>query len=181
MIAGIADSRFTVWYYPNVVFVDKNLLSRTLHQRDAIEFGKNPSLVSFLGNNVIMRTSDGSIIHTVIPPYGAILHTYIGSNRWQDALKLCRFMKENFLWAMLAGAAIAGKDLETAQAAYAALNEVDKVEYIEYIKLSPNKDIKSAETALLCGNFQDAEAILLQSNHTFRAIMLNLTQYNWER
>ena len=33
----------------------------------------------------------------------------------------------------------------------------------------------------MCGNFQDAEAILLQSNLIFRAIMLNLYQYNWDR
>jgi intraflagellar transport protein 80 len=58
---------------------------------------------------------------------------------------------------------------------------VDKVEYIEYIKQSPNKDIRNAETALLCGNIQDAESILLQSNLVFRAIMLNLFQYNWDR
>ncbi len=58
---------------------------------------------------------------------------------------------------------------------------MDKVEYIEYIKQSPNKDIRNAETALLCGNIQDAESILLQSNLVFRAIMLNLFQYNWDR
>ena len=33
----------------------------------------------------------------------------------------------------------------------------------------------------MCGNFQDAEAILLQSNLIFRAIVLNLYQYNWDR
>ena len=58
---------------------------------------------------------------------------------------------------------------------------MDKVEYIEYIKQSPSKDIRNAETALLCGNIQDAESILLQSNLVFRAIMLNLYQYNWDR
>jgi intraflagellar transport protein 80 len=41
--------------------------------------------------------------------------------------------------------------------------------------------VRNAETALMCGNFQDAEAILLQSNLIFRAIMLNLCQYNWDR
>ncbi len=58
---------------------------------------------------------------------------------------------------------------------------MDKVEYIEYIKQSPNKDIRNAETALLCGNSQDAEMILIQANLIFRAVMLNLNQYNWER
>lgn len=95
MLAGIADARFTIWYYPGVVYVDKNLLTRTIFQRDAIEYGKNPTLLSFLGNHVIMRTSDGSVIHSVIPAYATVLHAYIGSNSWDDALKLCRFVKVN--------------------------------------------------------------------------------------
>jgi intraflagellar transport protein 80 len=181
MLAGIADARFTIWYYPGIVYVDKNLLSRTIFQRDAAEYGKSPTLLSFLGNHVIMRTSDGSVIHSVIPPYATVLHAYIGSSSWEDALKLCRFVKESYLWAVLAGASIYNKNLEIASVAYAALDEVDKVEYIEYIKQSPSKDIRNAETALLCNNPQDAEMILIQANLIFRAVMLNLNQYNWER
>lgn len=124
MLAGIADSRFTVWYYPSVVYVDKNLLSKCIYQREASEFGRNPSLVGFLGNHVTMRGFDGSVIHTGIAPYATVLHAYIATNKWDDALKLCRFVKESYLWAILAGAAIYNKDLETAATAYAALNEV---------------------------------------------------------
>lgn len=93
MLAGIADSRFTIWYYPSVVYVDKSLLNRSIYQRDATDFGKNPSLVGFLGNHVTMRTSDGSVIHSIIPPYASVLLAYISSNKWEDALKLCRFVK----------------------------------------------------------------------------------------
>jgi intraflagellar transport protein 80 len=93
MLAGIADSRFTIWYYPSIVYVDKNLLSRSQYQRDAVEFGKNPTLLGFLGNHVTMRTSDGSVIHTVIPPYATVLLAYITTNKWEDALKFCRFIK----------------------------------------------------------------------------------------
>ena len=93
MLAGIADNRFTIWYYPGIVYVDKNLLHRSIYQRDATEFGKNPSLLSFLGNHVIMRTSDGSVIHSVIPPYATVLLAYISSNKMEEALKLCRFIK----------------------------------------------------------------------------------------
>lgn len=124
MLAAIADSRFTIWYYPSIVYVDKNLLSRSIYLRDASEFGKSPALISFLGNNVTMRTSDGSVIHTTVPPYASVLLAYISSNKWDDALKLCRFVKETSLWAILAGAAVYGKDLDTASYAYAALNEV---------------------------------------------------------
>lgn len=35
--------------------------------------------------------------------------------------------------------------------------------------------------ALLCGNPQDAEAILLQAGLIFRAILLNIQLYNWDR
>jgi intraflagellar transport protein 80 len=101
MLAGIADARFTVWYYPGVVFVDKNLLSRTIYQKEAIEFGKNPKLVNFLGNNVTMRTSDGSVIHSLIPPYATILHTYIASKKWDEALKLCRFVKVKYTFVFI--------------------------------------------------------------------------------
>ena len=43
------------------------------------------------------------------------------------------------------------------------------------------KDARNAEMALLCGSPQDAEAILLQAGLTFRAIMLNVQLYNWDR
>jgi intraflagellar transport protein 80 len=152
---------------------------RTL--KNAIDFGRNPTLVSFLGNHVIMRIADGSVIHSHIPPYATVLHAYISTNKWENAIKLCRFVRETYLWAVLAGASIYNKDLDTASIAYAALNEVDKVEYIEHIKQSPNKNIRNAETLLLSGNFRDAENILVQANLIFRAIMMNLNQYNWER
>jgi intraflagellar transport protein 80 len=96
MLAGIADSRFTIWYYPGIVYVDKNLLSRSIYQRDAAEFGKNPTLVSFLGNHVIFRSADGSVIHSIIPPYATVLLAYISNSKWEDALKLCRFVKVCF-------------------------------------------------------------------------------------
>jgi intraflagellar transport protein 80 len=101
MLAGLADSRFTIWYYPGIVYVDKNLLSRSMYQRDAAEFGKNPALVSFLGNHVIMRTSDGSVVHSVITPYASVLLAYISSSKWDDALKLCRFVKVKIYLSLL--------------------------------------------------------------------------------
>lgn len=35
ILCGIQDSRFTVWYYPNTVYVDKDLLPKTLYEKDA--------------------------------------------------------------------------------------------------------------------------------------------------
>ncbi|XP_016334527.1 intraflagellar transport protein 80 homolog [Sinocyclocheilus anshuiensis] len=35
ILCGVQDSRFTVWYYPSVVFVDKDLLPKTIFTRDS--------------------------------------------------------------------------------------------------------------------------------------------------
>ena len=43
------------------------------------------------------------------------------------------------------------------------------------------KEARNAEMALLCGSPQDAEAILLTAGLIFRAIMLNIQLYNWDR
>lgn len=59
--------------------------------------------------------------------------------------------------------------------------QADKVQFILNIKDIPVKDARNAEMALLCGNPQDAEAILLQASLVFRAIMLNIHLYNWDR
>lgn len=42
------------------------------------------------------------------------------------------------------------------------------------------KEARNAEMLLLSGNQQDAEGILLQSGLYFRAIMMNITLYNWD-
>ncbi|GIX75579.1 intraflagellar transport protein 80 homolog [Caerostris extrusa] len=76
---------------------------------------------------------------------------------------------------------IALKDLKTAEIAYAAIKESDKVECIQYIKKLPLKDLQTSEMALLSGNTKEAESVLLAGGLTFRAIMLNLRLYKWDR
>lgn len=73
------------------------------------------------------------------------------------------------------------KELNTAEIAYAAIDEADKVEFIIHIKEIPSKEARNAEMALFCGNPQDAEGILLQGGLIFRAIMMNIELYNWDR
>lgn len=59
--------------------------------------------------------------------------------------------------------------------------QADKVQFILNIKDIPVKEARNAEMALLCGNPMDAEAILLQAGLMFRAILLNVQLYNWDR
>ena len=82
---------------------------------------------------------------------------------------------------MLAAMATRAKQLETAEVAYAMINEADKVHYIQYIRELPSKEARNAEMAVLTGNYQDAENILLQAGLTFRAILLNIYLHQWEK
>ncbi|KAF2978760.1 hypothetical protein EK904_012369, partial [Melospiza melodia maxima] len=164
ILCGIQDSRFTVWYYPNTVYVDKDLLPKTLYEKDASEFSKSPQIVSFVGNQVTIRRADGSLVHLHISPYPAILHGH-----------------DQTLWACLAAMAVANKDMSTAEIAYAAIGEIDKVQYINAIKELPSRESRLAHMLLFSGNCQEAETLLLQAGLVYQAIQININLYNWER
>ncbi|XP_045128913.1 intraflagellar transport protein 80 homolog [Portunus trituberculatus] len=181
MLAALQDSKFTVWFYPAVVFVDRDMLQATAMERDAVEYGKNAVVDSFLDSVVTVRRADGSLVTTSITPYPALLHNYVTAKRWDDAVRLARFVKDDIVWACLAAMATAHKELITAEVAYAAINQAEKVQYIRYIKEIPIKEVRVAEMAMLGGHIGDAEATLVQSGLHFRAIMLNLMTYNFER
>lgn len=57
------------------------------------DFSKNPQIVHFVGNQITIRRADGSLIHINISPYPVILHEYVSSSKWEDAVRLCRFVK----------------------------------------------------------------------------------------
>ncbi|XP_067322127.1 intraflagellar transport protein 80 homolog isoform X2 [Anolis sagrei] len=181
ILCGLQDTRFTVWYYPNVVYVDKDLLPKTLCEKDASEFSKNPQIVSFVGSQVTIRRADGSLIHINISPYPSILHEYANNSKWEDAMRLCRFVKDQTLWACLAAMAVSNKDMNTAEVAYASVGEIDKVQYISSIKDLPSKESRLAHILLFSGNIQEAETLLLQAGLIFQAIQVNINLYNWER
>ena len=53
--------------------------------------------------------------------------------------------------------------------------------FLQQIKDISVKDARNAEMLLFCGQSQDAEGVLLQAALVFRAIMLNVQLYNWDR
>jgi hypothetical protein len=57
------------------------------------EFGKNPQLLSFIGSHLTIRRIEGSLVTTGISPYPAILQEYVNGGKWDDAVRLCRFVK----------------------------------------------------------------------------------------
>ncbi|CAN8190385.1 unnamed protein product [Coccothraustes coccothraustes] len=181
ILCGIQDCRVTVWYYPNTVYVDKDLLPKTLYEKDASELSRSPQIVSFVGSQLTVRRADGALVHLRLSPYPAMLHGHASNSRWQDGLRLCRFVKDQTLWACLAAMAVASKDMSTAEIAYAAIGEIDKVQYINSIKELPSKESRLAHMLLFSGNCQEAETLLLQAGLVYQAIQININLFNWER
>ncbi|CAB0003037.1 unnamed protein product [Nesidiocoris tenuis] len=181
MIAAIQDTSLTLWYYPYILFVDKKLVRKTTVIKDSSEFGHRPQVTTYVGNHVGIRRSDGALINSGVSPYVAILHGYSMAGAWKDALRLCRMVKDEALWACLAVMATQAKEIDTAESAYAAINQFDKVLYLQHIKEIKLKPVQMAEMSLLGGNVLEAEALLLQNGLIFRAIMTNINTHNWER
>ncbi|XP_053544624.1 intraflagellar transport protein 80 homolog isoform X2 [Ictalurus punctatus] len=181
ILCGIQDNQFTVWYYPSAVFVDKDLLPNTLFTKDASEFSSAPHILNYTGTQVTVRRADGSLVYGGVPPYPTMLHEYTGSARWEEALHLCHFAKDQALWACLAGMAMANRELNTAETAYAAIREVDKVQYIKFIKDLPSKESTLAHILLFSGQVQEAEATLLQAGLIYQAIQIHIDLFNWDR
>ncbi|CAB1432139.1 unnamed protein product, partial [Pleuronectes platessa] len=145
------------------------------------EFSRAPHILNYVGTKVTLRQGDGSLVYSIVPPYPALLHEYSASSRWEDALRLCRFAKDQCLWACLAGMSMANRELTTAEMAYAASGELPRVQYIKFIKTQPSKESSLAHMLLFSGLIQEAEATLLQAGLIYQAIQVNINLFNWER
>jgi hypothetical protein len=57
------ESKFAIFLYPGVVYVDRGLLPMTVVERDAGEFGKHPTLVGFSGHKVTNGECSKKLAH----------------------------------------------------------------------------------------------------------------------
>jgi len=181
MLTGVMDGKLVIWYYPNVVYVDPDLVSMTKSISDGSQFGKTPQLVRFSDTHVTIRRSDGALVTGSVPSFPSLLYEYVQSAEWEAATRLCRFVKDHSLWVCLAAMALNGQELNTAEVAFAAIDEVDKLQYVLYVKDIPSIEGRAAELALFRRRPEEAEQILLQAGLFYRAIKVNIRLFNWER
>ena len=171
MLAAITDGQLAVWYYPSVVYVDVALLEATRFKKDAADAGKQSQFVAFSNSQIIVRRmNDGAHICMHVSPYPAMLYQQCSQGMWPAATRLCRFVKDNGLWACLAAMAVNNRQLDTAEIAYAAIQEVDRLQYIKHIREIPSEEGRNAAIALFRRQPEEAVAILLQAGLLYRAI-----------
>ncbi len=203
VLVGLADSCLKFWFQPDVVFVDKDLLPYTMSSVDAVEYGRGAQILSYTNNRVSVRKQDGSVLFTASTSDIPLLYELTRAGRWEEATRLCRHQKTNYLWATLASMALSKKQLDTAEISLAELNEVTKVffnsfvifllflliflscqvEYVQVIKQIPSEDGRHAEMSLLRRKPDEAERVLLQATPPllYRAIKMNISIFRWGR
>lgn len=182
-LVAVADGSLITWSYPSIVYVDKSLLPMTTVTKDGTDYLKMPQITSFFGTRVNIRRTDGALLNAKVSPYPSLLYEFVSRSKWEEATRLCRFVKQNELWACLAGMALDARHLDTAEVCLAAIQQVDKLHFIMHIKTIPSEEGRNAQLALYRRNIEEAESILLQAQPPliYRAIKLNIRLFRWNR
>ena len=157
MLAALSDGSLKTWFYPNAVYVDKDLMNKAMSLKDASDIGKLATITQFNGNIVTVRRLDGSLGTLGISPYPKMLYEHVDKTDFEKAIRMCRFVKEQTLWACLAAMSIYCRELNTVEIALAAIDEPDKVQFINYIKELPSEPSRNAALALYCKKPKEAE------------------------
>lgn len=184
ILTAIADGRLTTWYYPSIVFSDRDLLAmtKTVCDDGAEDFSRNDRIVSFDGTRVsVRRGADGALLTFNTSPYPFMIFEHVARSDWSGAMRLVRFLDEKPLWAIITGMALRQSELNVAEVGYGALYELDKVRYIRQLKSIPTPEGRQAELALFQRRPTEAERILLQAGLIFRCIDMHTRLFNWER
>lgn len=183
ILTALMDGQTVCWYYPQAAFVDSDLLEPMKVSAPSPEFGKRPRIHEFQSSHLVVRRADGALIHSLVSTGPLLLHKYVSSGKWEGAVRLCRFLKQDPLWASLAAMALNSKQLATAELSLSSLREVAKAQYISKIKKIPSSEGRLAELSVLRGEVEEAEKILLQAQPplVYRAIKLNIKLFRWER
>merc|ERR1719487_899102 len=162
-----------------VVFIDKDLLPLTLQSRPCNDAGKYAQIIAFYDSHCTIRKADGADLAMTFAPYAIVLHQKVEKGLWDQAIRLCRYVKSPELWAALGSMAIQSRELNTVEIALAAIEEVDKVQFIAHINKLPDEVLKSAELALFCKRPDEALSTLLTNGRIYRAIKMTIRLHRW--
>jgi len=106
MLSAIADSKHITWFYPNAIYVDRDLMLKSKQIRECLDVGKLAQMSSFTGTLCTVRRLDGGLATLQVSPYPRVLYEHVDKADFEKAIRLCRFVKEHTLWATLAAMSI---------------------------------------------------------------------------
>lgn len=180
ILSAAADLRIHCWYYPAAIYIDKELMGMCKMVKDEPDIGRDCQIVSFYGNNIALKKKDGSQKIVASSPYPSMLLELCNNNEWDKAIKLCRYIREEYLWAILACISLGMRHIETSEISLANINSIDKVQFITALASKPPV-VRKAELLMYFKKIEEAEELYLSKNLSYRAIMMNIKLYRWDR
>ena len=73
VLAALADSKITTFFYPDVSFIDNSLFQLTNVSKEVPELGRLPQIISYCETQVTVRRRDGAVLTVANSPYPTIL------------------------------------------------------------------------------------------------------------
>lgn len=139
MLSAAADLRIHCWYYPSAIYVDSDLMDLCKMMKEVPEIGRECMVEDFNQNTIFIKKKNGSQLNYNISAYPRMLLDFCRDGEWPKAIKLCRYLSEPSLWALLGSISLKNNNNETAEIALAKIDAIDKVQYIA--KISESKGI----------------------------------------
>ncbi|XP_060875754.1 intraflagellar transport protein 80 homolog isoform X2 [Metopolophium dirhodum] len=180
-LAALQYTNLIVWYDPLLLLNDQILVRKSLEKSDLSFYGNKLNIELYEDNMVSLINTDGVKVFVQVSPYLEALKNYIGSSKWMECRTVCRDMKNEAMWALLAGSAVLAKQLDTAEECFLAIGQIERATFIQHIKTISDRTVQESSLALLSGKISEAESILLRNGSTFKAIMFNVHIHNWSR
>lgn len=84
---------------------------------------------------VSVANTDGVKVFIQVSPYLEAMKGYIEAGKWTECRTVCRNVKNEAAWALLAGAAVSAKQLDTATECFLAIGQVERAAFIQHIKV----------------------------------------------
>uniref|UniRef100_A0A2S2Q7F7 Intraflagellar transport protein n=1 Tax=Sipha flava TaxID=143950 RepID=A0A2S2Q7F7_9HEMI len=180
-LAALQYTNLIVWYDPLLLLNDQILVRKSLEKSDLSFYGNKLNIESYHENLVGLTNTDGVKIYVQVSPYLEAMKNYIGAGKWMECRNVCRSVKNEAMWALLAGAAVSAKQLDTAEECFLAIGQIERAMFIQHIKTMSDRTVQESLLAMLSGKISDAESILLRNGYTLKAIMFNIQIHNWTR
>eukprot|EP01083_Nonionella_stella_P059430 155478_1 len=181
LLFALADKQLIIWYYPDIVWCDIDLLAYSIVKLDTNNIGNNAQIISIQDTLIRVRKENGDEEMIKFSALPLTIYEMIRDGKWDKALRLCHICNEQSLWGALTGLAIDNGQIEIALQGLTALEEPDKILFIKSIQNLPLQSHKDAQLALYRTNIKSAENILLHNDLIYRAIELNLRLLKFER
>lgn len=155
ILIAVSEKNLITWFYPRVALFDKELLIQSTSMKAGIDFGERAKIICFDDSTIEIEFEDGSTIQNSVDQGLILLHEYVHENKWNQARKICQFMKTKECWATLASLSLHHGNLNVALSALCALQAVAKVEYIKHVQNIPTEEVSPSKlnkvTALVVG------------------------------